>query len=63
MRWRLGWCRQDIYLQTGDKPSSDDTFVASFATEEDAQLAVEAVNDGPYYRLLLAHEQYREAQK
>ncbi len=51
MKWRLGWCRQDIYQQTGDKPSPEDVYLGTFTTEQDAETAVEAVN-GPYFELL-----------
>lgn len=56
MKWRLGWCRQDIYLQAGDQPGPDDTWIGTFGTEEDAATAVGAVNDGPYHRLLAERE-------
>ena len=52
MKWRLGRCRQDVYLQTGDAPHGADQYLGSFSTEEDAAAAVHAVNDGPYFRLL-----------
>lgn len=63
MRWRLGWCRQDVYLQTGEKPDPDDTWIGTFGTEEDAEAAVEAVNLGPYFELLALRNQMFEEQE
>jgi hypothetical protein len=64
VKWRLGLCRQDIYEQAGDKPAPSDAWIGTFGTVEDAEAAVEAVNDGPYFRLLaLRNEMFEETSR